>query len=189
MALDYEVPKDKRLLYWLGDKLIDYRHPVSIVVLLVTAVFAFWAFQLRLVTSFSDLLPQDHEYIQIHNRFSGSFGGANNIMVMIEVKDGTIFNPETLNKIWKMTEGLDKVYGVNHNQIDSIAHRTVRYLKVAAGGTMRAQPVMTGEVKTQDEANFIRRNVHNSENIYGLLVSLDDKAALIRANFHEGRID
>ncbi|MBX3025643.1 MMPL family transporter [bacterium] len=189
MALDYEVPKDKRLLYWLGDKLIDYRHPVSIIVILVTALFAYWAFQLRLVTSFGDLLPQEHEYIQIHNRFSGSFGGANNIMVMLEVKDGSIFNPETLNKIWRMTEGLDKVYGVNHNQIDSIAHRTVRYLKVAAGGTMRAQPVMTGEVKTQEEANFIRRNVHNSENIYGLLVSLDDKAALIRANFIEGKLD
>src|SRR5215468_4754248 len=189
MALDYEVPEDKRILYWLGDKLIDYRHPVSIIVLLVTALFAYWGFQLRLVTSFGDLLPQDHEYIKIHNRFSGSFGGANNIMIMLEVKDGTIFNPETLNKIWKMTTGLDKVYGVNHNQIDSIAHRTVRYLKVAAGGTMRAQPVMTGEVTTQDEANLIRRNVHNSENIYGLLVSIDDKAALIRANFIEGKLD
>ena len=189
MALDYEVPEDKRILYWLGDKLIDYRHPVSIIVLLITAVFAYWGFQLHLVTSFGDLLPQDHEYIKIHNRFSGSFGGANNINVMIEVKDGTIFTPETLNKIWKMTEGLDKVYGVNHNQIDSIAHRTVRYLKVAAGGTMRAQPVMTGEVQNQEEANLIRRNVHNAENIYGLLVSLDDKAALIRANFIEGKID
>jgi predicted RND superfamily exporter protein len=189
MALDYEVPEDKRILYWLGDKLIEYRHPISIVVLIVTALFGYWAFQLRLVTSFSDLLPQDHEYIKIHNRFSGSFGGANNIMVMLQVKDGTIFTPETLNKIWKMTEGLDKVYGVNHNQIDSIAHRTVRYLKVAAGGTMRAQPVMTGEVKTQEEANFIRRNVHNAENIYGLLVSIDDKAALIRANFIEGKLE
>ena len=88
MALDYEVPQDKRILYWLGDKLIDYRHPVSIVVLLITAVFAYWGFQLQLVTSFSDLLPQDHEYIKIHNRFSGSFGGANNIMVMVEVKEG-----------------------------------------------------------------------------------------------------
>ena len=189
MALDYEVPKDKRVLYWLGDKLIDHRHPISILVLVVTGMFAYFAFQLSLVTSFGDLLPQNHEYIKIHNRFAASFGGANNIMIMLEVKDGTIFTPETLNKIWHMTEGLDKVYGVNHNQIDSIAHRTVRYLKVAAGGTMRAQPVMLGEVKTQEEADAIRRNVHNSENIYGLLVSLDDRAALIRANFIEGRLD
>ena len=189
MALDYEVPQDKRLLYWLGDKLIDYRHPVSVVVLLVTALFAYWGFQLHLVTSFGDLLPQDHPYVKIHNRYSGTFGGANNINIMLEVKDGSIFTPETLNKIWKMTEGLDKVYGVNHNQIDSIAHRTVRYLKVAAGGTMRAQPVMLEQVKTPEEATNIRRIVHNAENIYGLLVSLDDKAALIRANFIEGRLD
>jgi len=189
MAIDYEVPEDKRLLYWLGDKLIEYRHPVSVVVIIVTAVFAYWTFQLSLVTSFGDLLPQSHPYIQIHNRFSGTFGGANNIVVMLEVKDGNIFNPETLNKIWGATEGLDKVYGVNHNQIDSIAHRTVRYLKVAAGGTMRAQPVMLGEVKTPEEAAAIRHIVHNSENIYGLLVSLDDKAAIIRANFIEGRLD
>ena len=189
MALDYDVPQDKRLLYWLGDKRIDFRHPVSIVVILVTALFAYWAFQLHLVTSFSDLLPQDHPYIKIHNRFSGTFGGANNIMVMLQVKEGSIFTPETLNKIWKMTEGLDKVYGVNHNQIDSIAHRTVRYLKVAAGGTMRAQPVMLEQVKSPEEAANLRRIVHNAENIYGLLVSLDDKAALIRANFIEGRLD
>jgi predicted RND superfamily exporter protein len=189
MALDYEVPRDKRLLYWLGDKLIDYRHPVSVVVIIVTALFAYWGFQLQLVTSFGDLLPQDHPYIKIHNRYSGTFGGANNINVMIQVKEGSIFTVETLNKIWKMTEGLDKVYGVNHNQIDSIAHRTVRYLKVAAGGTMRAQPVMLEPVKTPEEAANIRRIVHNAENIYGLLVSLDDKAALIRANFIEGRLD
>ena len=189
MALDYEVPEDKRLLYWLGDKLIDYRHPVSIVVILVTAVFAYWGSQLQLVTSFGDLLPQNHPYIKIHNKYSGTFGGANNINIMIQVKEGSIFTVDTLNKIWKMTEGLDKVYGVNHNQIDSIAHRTVRYLKVAAGGTMRAQPVMLQPVKTPEEAANIRRIVHNAENIYGLLVSLDDKAALIRANFIEGRLD
>jgi predicted RND superfamily exporter protein len=189
MALDYEVPRDKRLLYWLGDKLIDYRHTVSTLVLLVTAVFAYWAFQLHLLTSFGELLPQDHPYIKIHNKYAATFGGANNINVMIRLKHGTIFTVETLNKIWKMTKGMDEVYGVNHNQIDSIAHRTVRYLKVEAGGTMRALPVMLRPVKTPQEAANIRRIVHDAENIYGLLVSLDDRAALIRANFIEGRLD
>jgi len=61
MAIDYEVPEDKRALYWLGDQLITYRNPVMIVVLLVTGLFAYWTFQLQLVTSFGDLLPQTHE--------------------------------------------------------------------------------------------------------------------------------
>ena len=30
---------------------------------------------------------------------------------------------------------------------------------------------------------------HISENIHGVLVSLDDKAALLRVNFYEGRVD
>ncbi len=181
--------EQKRLLYWLGERLIDYRLPVAIGACLVTAFFAYCALQLQLVTSFGELLPQTHPYIKIHNRFAHTFGGANNIMIMVEVKEGSIFTPEVLNKIWRMTEAVDTIYGVNHNQIDSIAHRTVRYLKVAAGGTMRATPVMLGEVKTQEQAEEIRRIVHSAENIYGLLVSLDDKAALIRANFIEGRLD
>ncbi len=189
MALDYDVPEDKRALYWLGDKLIEWRNPVMIVVLAVTALFAYWSFQLKLVTSFGDLLPQTHEFVKVHNKYSGTFGGANNIVVMLQVKDGTIFTKENLTKIFRMTEGMDTVYGVNHNQIESIGHRTVRHLRVAAGGTLRAEPVMLRAPQGQDEVDSIRRIVHNAENVYGLIVSLDDKAALIRANFIEGRLD
>ncbi len=108
---------------------------------------------------------------------------------MVEVKDGNIFTVETLSRIYKMTEELDQVYGVNHNQIDSIGHRTTRYLRAPSGGTLRAEPVMIGMPKTSEDAAAIRRIVHNTESIYGILVSLDDKAALIRANFIEGRLD
>ena len=51
MALDYDVPEDKRALYWLGDKLIEFRNPVMILVILVTGFFAWEAMKLQLVTS------------------------------------------------------------------------------------------------------------------------------------------
>jgi len=189
MAIDYEVPRDKRLLYWIGDKLIDYRHPVSIVVLAVTALFGYWAMLLHLETSFGDLLPQTHPYVQIHNRFSKDFGGANNIVMMAEVEEGNLFNVENLAQIYLMTEEIDRVYGVNHSQIDSIGHRTTRHLKVAAAGTLRSEPVMIDMPRTEQDAAEVRRIVHNSENVFGILVSLDDRAAIIRANFIEGRLD
>ena len=110
MAINYEVPQDKKLLYWIGDKLIDYRHPVSIVVLAVTGLFAYWSMQLQLVTSFGELLPQSHPYIEIHNTYAKDFGGANNIVMMIEVDDGHIFNVENLGQIYLMTEEIDRVY-------------------------------------------------------------------------------
>jgi predicted RND superfamily exporter protein len=179
----------KRALYWLGEQLIDHRHSISVVVLLITAWFGYLTAQLKLETAFGELLPQTHPYVQTHNKYSGTFGGANNIMVMLQVREGTIFTPEILSRVFRMTEGLDRVYGINHNQIDSIGHRTTRYLKVQAGGAMRSEPVMLGPAKNEAEAAEIRRIVHDSQNIYGLLVSLDDKSALIRANYVEGRLD
>src|SRR5579871_1927955 len=181
--------QDKRALYWLGERLIDYRHPVSILVIIVTAIFGYWSFQLQLATSFGDLLPQSHPFVQIHNKYAGTFGGANNIQLMVEVKDGSIFTVPTLARIYKITEEMDRVYGVNHNQIDSIGHRSTRYLRAQSGGTLRAEPVMLGVPKNAEDAAAIKRIVHNTESIYGILVSLDDRAALVRANFIEGRLD
>ncbi len=181
--------EDKRALYWLGERLIDYRHPVMIVVLLVTGYFAYLALQLTLATSFGDLLPQSHPFVQIHNKYAGTFGGANNIQLMVEVKEGDIFTVSTLDRIYKITEEVDRVYGVNHNQIDSIGHRTTRYLRAQAGGFLKAEPVMIQMPRTAEDAANIKRIVHNTESIYGLLVSLDDRAALVRANFIESRLD
>jgi predicted RND superfamily exporter protein len=189
MSMEDISEQDKKALYWLGERLIDYRHPIMIVVLAVTGLFAYWSFQLRLETSFGDLLPQSHPFVQIHNKYAGTFGGANNVQLMVEVKEGHIFTVPTLARIYKITEAVDQVYGVNHNQIDSIGHRTTRYLRAQSGGFLRAEPVMIGLPKTPEDAANIRRIVHNTESVYGLLVSLDDKAALVRANFIEGRLD
>jgi predicted RND superfamily exporter protein len=183
---------DEKPLYWLGRKLIEHRIAVMIGVILVTAFFGYHTYKLYdagFVTSFGDLLPQTHPFMKVHNEFAPTFGGANNVVIMLEVKEGNIFNPETLTKIYDMTQEVDKIYGVNHNQIESIGHRTTRYLQVAAGGLMNSQPVMLGPPQGEEKAKQIREIVHNSENIYGILVSLDDKAALLRANFIEGRLD
>src|SRR5215472_2626093 len=189
MSAGHTSEQDKRALYWLGERLIDYRRPIMILVIIITALFAYWSFQLKLETSFGDLLPQSHPFVQIHNKYAGTFGGANNIQLMVEVKDGDIFTVPTLARIYKITEAVDQVYGVNHNQIDSIGHRTTRYLRAQSGGFLKAEPVMLSVPKTPDDATQIKRIVHNTESIYGILVSLDDRAALVRANFIEGRLD
>lgn len=181
--------ESKKALYLLGERLIHYRWPVTIVVVLVTLWFGWHASKLFMITSFGDLLPQSHPFIKIHNRYAKDFGGANNIVMMVETEEGHLFDVEKLAQIYLITEEIDKVYGVNHNQIDSIGHRTTRHLAVAAGGTLRSEPVMIGIPRTPSESAKVRRIVHNSENIYGILVSLDDKAALVRANFIEGRLD
>ncbi|MGH7898603.1 MAG: transporter, partial [Candidatus Binatia bacterium] len=178
----------KRALYRIGEWLIAYRRPVAGLSIVLTAIMAIPASRLDMHTSFADLLPYRHPYIQVHNKYASQFGGANTVMIMLEVKEGTIFTQEALTKIYKMTQELDKISGVNHDQIDSIGHRTARWIRHDEGG-MSAPPIMWRAPRNQQDADEIRNIVHLSEHIYGTMVSLNDKAALIRANFHEGRVD
>ncbi len=126
--------------------------------------------------------------MQVHIKFAEQFGGANNVNIMLKVEKGEVFTKEILKKVFDMTQAVDRVYGVNHDQIASIGHRTTRYLTVL-GGTIATPPVMRRPPKTDEEVEEIKKICYNTESIYGQLVSLDGKALLIKANFIEGRID
>jgi len=55
--------------------------------------------KLRVDTDFADLLPQNHPHIKIHNKIRNTFGVANQVIIMVQVRNGDIFNHETLKLI------------------------------------------------------------------------------------------
>src|SRR5262249_58758908 len=61
--------------------------------------------------------------------------------------------------------------------------------EVQGGGRMTADPVMSAPVTNVEEAKQIEQQVLSSGYILGNLVSLDERAALIRAGFAERRLD
>jgi predicted RND superfamily exporter protein len=183
-----EAAQSKAALYRLGAKLIQRRIPVSLISIFFTAIMAYFASGMTMSTSFSDLLPYRHPFVQVHMRFANQFGGANNVNVMLTVKNGDVFTKEVLRKIYDMTQAMDRVTGVNHDQIESIGHRTTRYLTVL-GGTIATPPIMRRPPKTDEEVEEIKKICYNTDSVYGQLVSLDGKALLIKANFIEGRLD
>ncbi len=180
--------KNNEALYRLGENLIKNRIPVLVLVTIFTAVMAYFTFQLKMSTAFNDLLPYRHPFVQVHFKFADQFGGANNVNIMLKVEKGEVFTKDILKKIFDMTQAVDRVAGVNHDQIASIGHRTTRYLTVL-GGTIATPPVMRRPPKSDEEVEEIKKICYNTESIYGQLVSLDGKALLIKANFIEGRID
>jgi len=183
-----EAQRSKAALYRLGASLIKNRLPVTIIVSIFTAFMVYETFQIQMSTAFNDLLPYRHPFVQVHFRFAQQFGGANNINVMLKVDKGDVFTKEILKKIYEMTQAMDRITGVNHDQIASIGHRTTRYLTVL-GGTIATPPVMRRPPKTDEEVEEIKKICYNTEQIYGQLVSLNGQALLIKANFIEGKLD
>jgi len=53
-------------------------------------------------------LPQKHPYIQVHNKIRNIFGGANQVLIMVQVREGDIFNSSTLKKVKWISEELEK---------------------------------------------------------------------------------
>ena len=82
MAGDSGTAEQKAMLYRMGDWLIDNRRWVSLVTIAFTAFMTYESLKLEMFTSFSELLPYRHPFVQIHSKYSSQFGGANNITIM-----------------------------------------------------------------------------------------------------------
>jgi predicted RND superfamily exporter protein len=60
----------------------------------------------RVDTEARDQWP-NHPFIRAQDKFSGKFGGSSTIAAAVVVKEGTIFTPEVLGKISRITKRLD----------------------------------------------------------------------------------
>jgi len=120
--------------YRFGQWILRWRFVVLAVVGGLTAFFGYFAAQTQLVTSFGDLLPQNHPFIQIAHKYDQYFGSVNNVTIMVEAREGTIYNADIIKKIVHMTQDLDLVYGIQHGSVRSIA--TSSYFRPLAGGVI-----------------------------------------------------
>ena len=180
----------------------------------------------RVNTSARALYP-DHPFINAQDKFSTIFGTSSLVAVAVVVKDGTIFTPEVLAKIERVTNALDgqgfethtteraelrqkleeagslsreqiateldrryPPYPVNHDQVQSLAHGNTRVTAIQPDGSIESTILMEEVPETQKQANALREVVRqNPPIIYGRLVSLDEKAALITAGFVTDRLN
>ncbi len=200
--------------------LLEYRRTVSVIVLLITVLFAFYVTRMRLHTDFFDFYPRyrtfgaaysacresnagnlvtcfaqatlrpgPDPYIQIYRDFRRMFGSANILAVILEVKHGDIFNPDTLQKLDRITKYVIGSKGVNPQQILSIAHPRVKTIN-NAGGEIQIQPMYYPDVpKTQADADQVRFAVYATPGVRGLLTANDDTAAVVLAGFWEESLD
>ena len=111
--------------YRFGEWILRRRFMVLAVVGVLTAFFAYFAAQTQLVTSFGELLPQNHPFIKIAHKYDQYFGSVNNVNIMIEAKEGTVYNTEIVKKIVQMTRDMDLVYGIQHGWI--VGYGTILY--------------------------------------------------------------
>src|SRR5262249_27138442 len=172
--------------------LLRHRLAVSLVVAALTAVLTLcmW-FRMHVFTNFFDLYPPSHPYIQLYTKYRFMFGTANTLVMVLEVKDGTLFDrPEYIAKVDRITlDLLHNVPGVNGEQVMSITHPKLK-TALTSGSGIKVVPLMYPRLpEDKEDLEFLRQKVYSTQDVRGFFVSPDDKATLIVAGFWEEYFD
>ncbi|HXN06863.1 MAG TPA: MMPL family transporter, partial [Nitrospiria bacterium] len=171
----------KKYVDWLVD------HPVR-VILIALAITLFFAFQLHRLFMVLDpkrILPQDHPYVQLNNRIEQAFGGSRVVVIGVTVKNGTIFNPDTLGKIKRITENVKRISGILEENVVSIADRKIKLISASPVG-MDIRPMMETVPSTPEGLESLRKDVFSNDLYVRSLVSEDGKSAAIITDFRSG---
>ena len=195
--------RTQRLARWI----VRHRLPVALAIAAATLFFAYPIFntlssafgrplpgpRVRIDTRARDLFP-DHPYIHAQDAFAPVFGDSALVAVAVAVDEGTIFRPDVIRALHGITreldgEGASPPYPVNHDQVRSLTHPSTRVFQVDPDGAIRQDVLVARLPETAAEAEALREQVHRgAPEVFGRLVSRDERAALVSAGFVTGRL-
>ncbi|MBZ0272343.1 MMPL family transporter [bacterium] len=186
MSADPKAPRLPSQTHPIGRFIIHRRVPVLAVIAALSVVFSYFMMRVELKTPTIELFPKNHPYVQTYVAYEEIFGGANVIVLSLEVNEGDVFNTETLAKLKRITKGLELLPAVNNYSVLSLAQRKTKITTVDEIAGFKSDPVMWPDVpETQEELDELRRKIYASGRYHGTLVSADDKALMIIAGFFE----
>ena len=122
-----------------------------------TIFFGYKALQLQVFSQFIDLLPRDHPHIQVYEKYNRQFGSANIVTAAIVAKEGTIYDDRFLEKVFGFTDQIDKITGVDHDQVTSITSIRIRDQQVDRDGILQSKQIIGEEAIALLEAQFFAR--------------------------------
>ncbi|SPD75176.1 putative Exporters of the RND superfamily [uncultured Desulfobacterium sp.] len=160
---------------------IRHKWVVATVILLITAFFVFQLKNMVIRSQVSDLYPTTHPFIKVHNAYKDQLGSPFKIVMMLKVKEGDIYNKDTLAKAIKINEAIDAIPGVNHNYLYSIASYKLKRIKFTESG-VETYPLMPEVPKSMEE---FKETIRTARGVFGVWVSRDEKCILFTAGFNE----
>ncbi|HSW12130.1 MAG TPA: MMPL family transporter [Solimonas sp.] len=175
----------ERMVNGFADILIGKRKIFAIVFAIITLLFAASATRIKLDPGFLKLLPIKHEYMRTMMDYMKDFSGANTLLVNLRWKgEGDIYNKEFMDALQKATDEVFYIPGVNRTKVSSLFTPSTYYIEITEQG-FNGEPVVPARYSGQPaELDQVRKNVALSGQI-GLIVSNDQKSAMIRADLQD----
>ncbi|WP_158940819.1 RND family transporter [Burkholderia sp. S171] len=152
-----------------------------------TAVMAVFAVQLRMEAGFEKQMPIGHEYIQTFQKYRNDLFGANRITVVVRARNGNIWTPQGLTRLYKVTQAVMFLPNVDRQGVQSLWTPNAFVNEITEDG-FRANPVIDGTITPDQLTPTIVRSIRQSATgggYIGTLVSHGEDSAMITAELNE----
>jgi len=157
----------------------NHRWVFVLISIVLTVVLGWRAWHLEVNASFERMMPDSHEYIRNYQDNKAELAAlGNTVRVMVENRNGTIFDPDYLQTLADINDRINLETGVDRAWMSSLWMPTVRWIEInetgLEGGTVMPADYDRSEEKLQELKNNIIR-----ANLIGNLVSYDMRSSMI----------
>ncbi len=159
--------------------IVRYRRSVLAGALMITALLVSQIGHLKVVIDPNRFLPQSHPYVVTSNKVEDLFSARTVLVIGITAKQGTIYTPEILGKVERITTKLRSVPDVIKSDVLSFAARKAKSINGNDQG-MDVLPIMSSAPATQAEADAVRARVRSNPAYDGILISADERSVATR---------
>jgi hypothetical protein len=130
-------------------------------------------------------LPADHPYIVIDRQIRKEFGGKNFVAVALVPQSGDVWTPEILQKVYDLTLEVLNLPSVIRQNVVSLSSPYAR-VPIDRGGSLSVDYLMREVPKDAAGVAELRRRYEAEPLFEGTVVSEDQRAAMVLADFYDG---
>ncbi len=162
-------------------------HPWQVLALVLVATLALASGMRHLRSEFSveASLPARHDFVRIDRAIRAEFGGRRAMVLAVVARDGDVWRPAVLAVVRDLTRAVLHLPDVMPQNVVSLAAPGVRHVE-DRGGVITADYLMRDVPRTAAELAQLRARVEADPQLRGMLVTPDQRAALVLVDFFEG---
>src|SRR5688572_15258681 len=174
----------ERYVRWV----VRHRWIVLVSVLLLTGVVASGMAKLRTEFSVENSLPSNHHFVQVDKKIRAAFGGRRLVIVAIVPRSGDVWQTPVLEVVREFTLAALRMPNIMAQNVVSLAAPAVRVVTESGGG-IQVDYLMKEAPQTPEGIAKLRKTVEDDPGYRGMLVTPDQKAALVILDFFEGGME
>jgi predicted RND superfamily exporter protein len=154
----------------------------------LTAVLAGAAARVRVYVDIDANLPANHPYVRADREIQADFGGRNIVAIAIHARQGSMWSPEGLSLLVRLTRDVSALPDVVGGSVLSLASPKAKDIRGTEEG-LTVVPILAEPPANAAEVEAVRAAFERNRSTLGPLVADHGRAAVIFFEFADGVSD